>query len=76
MIPFVPIIQEGEEPFSMFRDLWVKHGDWVLKPTSYPDLPILMEYFQSGIIDKALEIEKKLLARKAMRMEIQDIRDL
>jgi len=30
MIPFVPIIQEEEEPFAMFQDLQQKYGDWVL----------------------------------------------
>jgi uncharacterized protein YjbI with pentapeptide repeats len=26
MVPFVPIIEEGQEPFAMFKDLWVKHS--------------------------------------------------
>jgi hypothetical protein len=29
MVPFVPIIEGGEEPFAMFKDLWVKHSAWV-----------------------------------------------
>ena len=35
MIPFVPIIEVGEEPFAMFQDLWVKHRAWVLDPIAY-----------------------------------------
>jgi uncharacterized protein YjbI with pentapeptide repeats len=35
MVPFVPLIQEGEQPFSMFEDLWKKHRDWVLEPLNY-----------------------------------------
>jgi hypothetical protein len=35
MIPFVPIIHEGEEPFSMFRDLKQKYGEWVLDILKY-----------------------------------------
>ena len=31
MVPFVPILQHGEEPFSMFVDLQNKY-DWVLQP--------------------------------------------
>ena len=27
MIPFVPIIQEGEKPFAMFVDLWKKYRE-------------------------------------------------
>jgi hypothetical protein len=30
MIPFVPIIADGEKPFAMFRDLKQKYGEWVL----------------------------------------------
>jgi hypothetical protein len=40
MIPFVPIIQEGEEPFSMFKDLENKYR-WVLKPLSYDSVETL-----------------------------------
>src|SRR5262249_36723063 len=35
MIPFVPILEKGEEPFAMFKDLWVKHSTWVLDPIRY-----------------------------------------
>jgi hypothetical protein len=42
MIPFVPILQEGEEPFSMFQDLWQKHRDWVLNPLRYDSVERLV----------------------------------
>ena len=29
MIPFLPIIEEGEKPFAMLQDLWIKYRDWV-----------------------------------------------
>jgi hypothetical protein len=32
MVPFRPIIEKGEEPFAMLRDLWIKHRDWVFEP--------------------------------------------
>ena len=32
MVPFQPIIEEGQEPFAMHTDLWVKHRDWVFDP--------------------------------------------
>ena len=35
MIPFRPIIQEGEQPFAMLQDLWIKHRDWVFEPMEY-----------------------------------------
>jgi hypothetical protein len=31
MVPFAPILQQGEDPFSMFVDLQNKY-DWVLRP--------------------------------------------
>jgi hypothetical protein len=33
MVPFQPIIEDGEQPFTMLQDLWTKHRDWVLKLT-------------------------------------------
>jgi hypothetical protein len=35
MIPFVPIIKQGEKPFAMFRDLKQKYGDWILDVLEY-----------------------------------------
>ena len=43
MVPFVPILQKGEEPFAMFRDLWIKHRAWVLEPIRYPSVDRLIE---------------------------------
>jgi hypothetical protein len=36
MIPFVPILEKGEEPFAMFGDLWIKYREWVFDPIHYP----------------------------------------
>ena len=43
-IPFVPVIEEGEPPFSMFMDLVIKY-DWVLPPLSYASVEVLTEGF-------------------------------
>jgi hypothetical protein len=32
MIPFATIIEDGETPFAMFQDLWIKHKGWVFMP--------------------------------------------
>jgi len=42
MIPFQPIIEEGQEPFSMLRDLWIKHRDWVFDPVHYSSVDALV----------------------------------
>ena len=44
-IPFVPIIQEGEQPFAMLEDLY-KYS-WVLRPVlRYPSIDKLREGFK------------------------------
>ena len=35
MVPFRPIIEEGQKPFAMLQDLWIKHRDWVFEPIHY-----------------------------------------
>jgi uncharacterized protein YjbI with pentapeptide repeats len=50
MIPFVPIIEKGEEPFAMFKDLWVKHRAWVLDPIRYPSVDRLVQVLDVEII--------------------------
>src|SRR5262249_30998022 len=43
MVPFAPILQEGEKPFAMFVDLKNKY-DWVLKDVIvYPSVDRLIE---------------------------------
>lgn len=77
MVPFVTIIQEGESPFSMFTDLWKKYDKWVLQPLEYPSLEILLEYFEKGVINRVVEVEKKLLEYKVIdRVETVKIEDL
>ena len=56
-IPFVPIIHEGQNPFSMFDDL--QDYDWVLEDFAYRDIDHLLE-----------NIEKLRTAAQAKREEI------
>jgi hypothetical protein len=43
MVPFAPILQQGEQPFSIFVDLQNKY-DWVLRPVvGYPSVERLIE---------------------------------
>jgi hypothetical protein len=73
MIPFVPIIEKGEEPFAMFADLWIKHRDWVLDPIRYPSVDRLVEVFDEEIVRPAQARFADLLARKAERLRVKDI---
>ena len=58
-IPFLPIIQKEEKPFAMFFDLQRKY-DWVLDLVEYGSVSDLEQGFQKGILNRALEAEKKL----------------
>ena len=44
MVPFRPIIEEGEKPFAMLQDLWIKHREWVFEPLYYSSLDALLVY--------------------------------
>lgn len=52
-VPFVPIIQKGEKPFSMFKDL--QKYPWMLKTLIYPSADILSRVTKPLIIDRALK---------------------
>lgn len=64
MIPFVPIIAKGEQPFSMFSDLRRKYH-WVLDPLEYRSVEELIRVIDPAIIRPALEMHAQLLAKRA-----------
>jgi hypothetical protein len=45
MVPFQPIIEEGQEPIAMLSDLWKKHRDWVFDPLHYSSLDNLVGHW-------------------------------
>jgi hypothetical protein len=63
-IPFVPIIQEGEQPFAMMLDLQKKYN-WVLDTLSYGSIEALIKKMKSAIIDPAMEKHRELRLIKA-----------
>jgi hypothetical protein len=72
MVPFQPIIQQGEEPFAMLKDLQRKH-DWVFKTLRYSSLDRLIETMDDEIIKLAEAKFKQLLARRAEEIEDREI---
>ena len=68
-IPFVPIIQEGEDPFAMMADLQKKYS-WVLDTVSYNSEKTLMEILKPLIIDPAMEKRQELRVIKAQKPEV------
>src|SRR5271166_2569432 len=69
MVPFRPIIEEGEKPFAMLQDLWIKHREWVFEPLYYSSLDALIGALDEKIIRPAEVRFVELLARKAERMK-------
>ena len=65
MVPFVPLIAEGERPFSMFEDLWKKYRDWVLEPLTYESVDQLVRVFEKAVVDPANDRREELRVRKA-----------
>jgi hypothetical protein len=73
MVPFVPILQEGQAPFSMFVDLQNKY-DWVLKPViAYPSVDRLIEVLEEKIVEPAKEKFNQLLARRTEQLRIEKV---
>jgi Pentapeptide repeats (8 copies) len=73
MIPFIPIIEVGEEPFAMFKDLWVKHRAWVLDPIAYGSVEELVQGLDKEIIQPALARFDELVVKKAEKLRVRRI---
>lgn len=68
-IPLVPIIQEGEQPFSMMADLQSKHN-WVLDTCSYDSVETLIKTLELGIIEPAMKKHDELRLAKAQTPKV------
>jgi hypothetical protein len=73
MVPFIPIIEVGQEPFAMFQDLWVKHRAWVLDPIAYGSVEELVRGLNEEIIKPALARFDELVLKKAEKLQIRRI---
>jgi hypothetical protein len=68
MIPFQPIIAEGETPFGMLPDLWINHSDRVFEPIYYSSVDALIAALDEKIIRPAEARFVELLKRKGETM--------
>jgi Pentapeptide repeats (8 copies) len=68
MVPFRPIIEEGEKPFAMLQDLWSKHREWMFEPIYYSSVDALIASLDEKIIRRAEARFVELLKRKADTM--------
>jgi uncharacterized protein YjbI with pentapeptide repeats len=74
MIPFVPIIQEGERPFAMFRDLQGKF-DWVLDTLEYDSESTLVQVLDKAVIRPALKKHEDLMERRVVERQMKKAKD-
>ena len=72
MIPFVPIIAEGEPAFSMFIDLQRKF-DWVLDVLTYDSIDHLLAGLEDAVITPALQKHEALVQRRAQAVGTRHI---
>lgn len=75
VIPFVPIIQEHEEPFAMFRDLQQKYGGWVLDVLKYDSAENLVTVLEKAVVRPALEKGQELLVKKTEEIRLRHVHD-
>jgi uncharacterized protein YjbI with pentapeptide repeats len=72
MVPFVPILQDGEQPFAMFVDLQNKY-DWVLQPVIEPSVDRLIEVLKDEIVIPAEAKFDELLARRTNQLRTKKV---
>jgi uncharacterized protein YjbI with pentapeptide repeats len=73
-IPFVPILQDGEQPFSMFRDI-TSAFHWVLPILRYDSCKNLLAALDDAVVAPALEKRRELALSKAQAMPTRHVRD-
>jgi hypothetical protein len=74
MIPFVPILQDGETGFSMFSNLQTKY-DWVLDVLKYDSSQSLIDVLDDAVINPALGKRHELELRKARNTPTRHVSD-
>jgi hypothetical protein len=73
MVPFAPILQHGEQPFSMFVDLQNKY-DWVLRDViGYPSVDRLIEVLEDEVVRPAKAKFNELLARRTNQLRVKNV---
>jgi hypothetical protein len=71
MVPFVAILEQGQDPFPMFVDIQNKY-DWVIDHViAYSSLDSLIETFEDKIVRPAEAKFNQLLARRTRRLRVE-----
>jgi Pentapeptide repeats (8 copies) len=73
MVPFVPILEEGQDPFPMFVDFQNKY-DWVLQPViGYSSVDRLIEVLEDKIVRPVEAKFNQLLARRTKQLHVENV---
>jgi Autotransporter beta-domain len=73
LVPFVPILEKGQAPFSIFVDLKNKY-DWVLDPVIvYLSVDRLIEVLEGKIIGPAHAKFNQFLARQTKQLRVENV---
>jgi hypothetical protein len=73
MVPFAPILQQGEEPFAMFVDLQNKY-EWVLQPVvGYSSIDRLIDALEDKIVRPAEAKFNELLVRRTKQLRVESV---
>jgi len=72
--PFVPIVQEGEQPFARMVDLQKKYN-WVMDTLYYDSIESLINALKPAIIDPAIEKHHELRLIKANESKNRSVED-
>jgi hypothetical protein len=74
MIPFVPILQDGEPAFSMFLNLQTKYH-WILDVLRYNSSDALVEVLDEAVINPALQKRDELEQEKIRERPTRHVDD-
>jgi uncharacterized protein YjbI with pentapeptide repeats len=69
-IPFAIIIQAGEKAFSMFADLQIKYGTWVLPALVYKNETDLMKAFDERIVAVVKRKHDEIMRMKSQQIAL------
>jgi uncharacterized protein YjbI with pentapeptide repeats len=73
MVPFVPILEQGQDAFAMFVDLQNKY-DWVLQPVvGYSSVERLIEVLEDKIVRPAEAKFNELLVRRTKQLRVENV---
>jgi Pentapeptide repeats (8 copies) len=73
MVPFAPILQQGEQPFAMFVDLQNKYDRVLRDVIGYPSVDRLTEVLEDEVVRPAEAKFNELPARRTNELRVKNV---